>query len=188
MKTVKNLVVLNLSEDKGAWETLKEDILKLPCYDQSYNRLTKNQRFYVFVFEEIFRKYFGAEMVNQFKYLKNRTPFLDIEFLKAIFKTELAGIHSDFFEHNPFKRYKGQVLYAHIIRKAYPAFGKMMTDKGYKPDDLLNFFGKLNIAKGYLKKITRKPTPDFDPYAVNKAWETNRDYWKSMPISEEFLI
>ncbi|MBN1599242.1 MAG: hypothetical protein JW894_13190 [Bacteroidales bacterium] len=190
IKSIENSVefrCLNLSEDKASWETLKDDILKLPCYDQSYNGLTKNQRFYVLVFEEIFRKYFGAEMVNQFKYLKNRTPFLDMEFMKALFKTELAGIHSNFFEHNPFKRYKGQILYAHIIRKAYPAFGEMMTDKGYKPDDLINFFGKLNIARGYLKKITRKPTPDFDPYAVKKSWETNWDYWINIPISEEFF-
>ena len=134
---------------------LREDILKFSCFNQYYSGLTRNQRFYVFVFEELFRKYFGAEMVNQFRYLKNRTPFLDIDFLKAILKTEFAGIHSDFFEKNPLKRYKGQVLYAHIIKKAYPDFGKMMTDKGYKPDDLINFFGKVNIAKGYLKKITR---------------------------------
>ena len=143
---------LNWESYQEEWDSLKEDFLKLPCFSQDYTSLSKNQQFYVLVFEEIFRKYFGAEMVNQFKYLKNRTPFLDIDFLKAIFKTGLAGIHSDFFEHNPLKRYKGQVLYAHIIRKAYPQFGKMMTDKGYKPDDLLNFLGKFNIAKGYLKE------------------------------------
>jgi len=137
---------LNSSSFKLQLESLKEDIMHLPCYDNSLSGLTKNQRFYVFVFEEVFRKYFGAEMVNQFRYIKNRTPFLDIEFLKAIFKTELAGIHSDFFEHNPFKRYKGQVLYAHIIKKAYPEFGKMLTDKGYRPCDLINPLGKLNIA------------------------------------------
>lgn len=178
---------LHLADDISAWEGLKEDILKLPCYDTRYSGFTKNQRFYVFVFEEIFRKYFGAEMVNQFQYIKNRSPFLDMDFLKAIFKTELAGIHSGFFEHNPFKRYKGQVLYAHIIRKAYPQFGKLMTDKGYRPDDLITIFGKLNIAKGYLSKITRKATPYFDPYAVNKSWETNRDYWLNIPLSEEFF-
>jgi hypothetical protein len=33
--------------------------------------------------QEIFR---GKEMVNQFRYIKNRTPFLDIEFLKAVFQ------------------------------------------------------------------------------------------------------
>jgi len=105
-------------------ERIKEDILKLPCYNDSYSKLTKNQKFYVFVFEEVFRKYFGAEIINQFKYIKNRTPFLDMAFLKAILRTELAGIHSEFFEHNPVKRYKGQILYAHIINKTYPPYAK----------------------------------------------------------------
>ncbi len=168
-------------------EELKNDIRHLQCYDASLAGLTKNQRFYLFVFEEIFRKYFGAEMVNQFRYIKNRTPFLDIEFLKSIFKTELAGIHSDFFEHNPLKRYKGQVLYAHIIRKVYPKFGKILTDKGYSPDDLISPQGKLNIAKGYLKKITKRTPPDYDPHAVDKAWEYNKDFWLKIPRSGDLF-
>ncbi len=167
--------------------SLNEDILKLPCYDNSLTDLTKNQKFYVFVFEEIFRKYFGAEMINQFKYIKNRTPFLDIEFLKAIFETKLAGIHSEFFEHNPFKRYKGQILYAHIIKKTYPLFGKFMTDKGYRPNDLLSPFGKLNIAKGYLRKRIKKPLPEFDPYSVNLAWKTNSEFWSNIIVPDEYF-
>lgn len=178
---------LNSSTYKIQLESLKEDIMYLPCYNNSLSGLTKNQRFYIFVFEEIFRKYFGAEMVNQFRYIKNRTPFLDIGFLKEIFKTELAGIHSDFFEHNPFKRYKGQVLYAHIIKKAYPEFGKMITDKGYKPNDLLHLPGNFNIAKGYLNKIIRKSTSEFDPYAVGRAWEYNKNVWKGSRISENLF-
>lgn len=168
-------------------ESLKEDILHLPCYDISLSGLTKNQRFYVFVFEEIFRKYFGAEMINQFHYIKNRTPFLDMEFIKEIFKTRLAGIHSDFFEHNPFRRYKGQVLYAHIIRKTFPEFGIMITDKGYRPNDLLNPLGKLRIAFGYLKKRLGKRTNDNDPYAVKKAWINNRDAWMSTYITQDLF-
>lgn len=178
---------LNMVNYSAELKELKADIQRLQCYDDSYSGLTKNQRFYVFVFEELFRKYFGAEMINQFHYIKNRTPFLDIDFLKAIMQTGLAGIYSDFFEHNPFKRYKGQVLYAHIIRKTYPEFGKMITDKGYKPDDLLSFFGKLNIVGGYLKKITRKPAHYFDLYSVNRSWEHNRDYWLSIPVLDEYF-
>jgi len=141
----------------------------------------------LFVFEELFRKYFGAEIVNQFKCLKNRTPFLDIEFLKALFKTELSGIYSEFFEHNPFKRYKGQVLYAHIIRKAYPDFGKIMTDKDYKPDDLINIFGKFNILEGYLKQKVFKKEICHDPFSVNNAWEANKEYWLKIPASKELF-
>jgi hypothetical protein len=168
---------INRGNFYDTWKELKSDLFNLPCYNSEYSGLTQNQKFYVFVFEEMFRKYFGAEMVNQFRYLKNRTPFLDFDFLKELFKTELAGIHSEFFEHNPLKRYKGQVL-----------FGKIITDKGYKPDDLLNFWGKLNITIGYLRKIVgRKSLYDSDPYAVNKAWENNRDFWLGLPCSEELF-
>ncbi len=75
------------------------------------------------------------------------------------------------------------MLYAHIIRNAYPEFGKMLTDKGYRPDDLINPLGKLNIAKGYIKKVIRKSSPDFDPYAVSKAWEYNKDFWRELLFS-----
>jgi len=191
IKALENSLEFNYLNTKNfydAWEELKSDLFNLPCYDSEYSSFTQNQKFYVFVFEELFRKYFGAEMVNQFRYLKNRTPFLDLNFLKELFNTELAGIHSEFFEHNPLKRYKGQVLYAHIINKAFPSFAKIITDKGYEPDDLLNFLGKLNISISYLRKIVgRKSLYDSDPYAVNKAWENNKDFWLGLPVSEELF-
>ena len=126
-------------------------------------------------------------MINQFVYFNNRTPFLDIDFMKAIFKTRLSGIHSGFFEHNPMKRYKGQVLYAHIINKAYPLFGRLVTDKGYRPNDLLNQFGKFNIIKGYITKKAARKTPCFDPYGVANAFGTNYHFWKNIPMSSYFF-
>lgn len=178
---------LNIERYSEELEELRVDLKSLQCYSETLEGLTKNQRFYLFVFEELFRKYFGAEMINQFRYIKNRTPFLDMDFLKAILKTGLAGIHSGFFEHNPLKRYKGQVLYAHIIRQCYPEFGKMMTDKGYRPDDLLSLLGKLRVAKGYLEKTIRKPIPDFDPYRVQRSWTQNKVYWTSLPVLAEYF-
>ena len=183
----KEFMSLNRIEFKDSWESLKEDILKLPCYDKDYSNLSQNQKFYVFVFEEVFRKYFGAEMVNQFKYIKNRTPFLDIDFLKATFKTELSGIHSDFFESNPFKRFKGQIAYAHIIRKAYPEFLYIITDKGYYPCDLLSFAGKTNILRSYLKKKTTRTSSDSDPFSVISSWTMNKDFWLKSSVSEDFF-
>lgn len=169
------------------WESLKESICLLPVFNHDYSGLTRNQRFYVFVFEEIFRKYFGAEMVNQFAYLKNRTPYLDIDFLTTVLVTELAGIHSSFFEDNPLKRYRGQVFYAHAIRKAFPAYGKLMTDKGYKPDDLISCPGNAGVAITFLKKVIRKKSVSEDPNNVAGAWEANRKYWTSLPVSEEYF-
>ena len=178
---------INNSTLRHELKELKDSVLSLPAYAEKYLRLTQNQQFYAFVFEELFRKYFGAEMVSQFRYLKNRTPFLDMEFLMELFKTGLAGIHSGYFEHNPLRRYKGQILYAHIIRRAYPILGKMMTDKGYTPENLLSFYGKISIAKSYLEKKFRKLQPDVDPYGVGEAWENNKGFWLDIQVATDIF-
>jgi hypothetical protein len=162
------------------WDAFKDDIGRLPCFNTDYDRLTGNQKFYVFVFEEIFRKYFGTEITVQFSYLKNRTPFLDMDFIRELLGTGFAGIHSDFFEQNPVRRYKGQVLYAKIIHEAFPFFGKIRTDKGYKPDDLLTLPGGLRIAKGYLAKHIAKGEQVSDPYGVAESWKFNRNYFMQL--------
>ena len=123
--------------------------------------------------------------------LKNTASLLLVSLvaivLKELLKTELAGIHSEFFEHNPLKRYKGQVLYAHLIKKAYPGFGKIVTDKGYSPEDLIKFSGKINIAAGYLKKNLNKSKRTEDPYSVMKSWENNKKIWFKTPVNCELF-
>ena len=170
---------LRRNELAQEWEGLMEDLKTLPCFSAHYKGLTKNQQFYKIVFEEVFRKYFGAEMVNQFQYLANRTPFLDFDFVKSILSTGLAGVNSDFFTHNPFKRYKGQILYAHIIQKTYPGLGNEKTDKGYAPSDLLSVTGKAMIIKSFLNKRTpSKARGSSDPYSVNAAFDSNKEFLK----------
>ncbi len=164
---------LNRNEFEKEWEELKEDIKRLPCFDPEFSRYSKNQRFYIFVFNEVFRKYFGTEMVNQYRSVINRTPFLDLTFIKSLLKTDAAAVYSDFFEHKPIKRFKGQVMYAHIIKKTFPQLGRFATDKGYKPDDLLSTPGKLSILTQFIKKKV-KSNPETDNYAVRAAFENNR--------------
>jgi hypothetical protein len=164
------------------WDQLKQDLRALPCFSSGYRQLTLNQRFYLFVFEEVFRKYFGAEMANQFRYLRNRTPYIDTEFLKTILGTGFAGVYSDFFERNPFKRYKGQVLYAHIIMKTRPDLGRILLDKGYCPNDLLTAGGKVNVIKGYLKKKINKISVPADPYSVDRAFRHNIGFYRQVPV------
>lgn len=179
---------LNRESFKDEWGELQGDLTRLPCFCSEYGSLSKNQQFYMFVFEEIFRKYFGAEMVNQFLYIKNRTPFLGWDFVKAILQTRLAGVHSNYFERNPMKRFKGQVLYADIIHKAYPAFGCMLTDKGYRPDDLFTIKGKLRILGGYLKNAKgRNWAAASDPYSVHAAFGINKKHFAKLKISPDIF-
>lgn len=178
-----------LKEDSfgNEWGRLKEQISDLPAFNPKYRSLSKNRRFYIFVLEEIFRKYFGAEMINQYKYLRNRTPFLDIGFIRELFRSELAGIHSDFRERNPLKRYKGQLLYSRIISEAFPPLGKIKTDKGYSPDDLLSPAGTGRVAAGWFARRLKGSNGATDPNSVVKAWEQNREYWTGMLASVDYF-
>ncbi|MFC2116958.1 hypothetical protein ACFLTU_10815 [Bacteroidota bacterium] len=97
------------------------------------NRLDKNQKLYVFLYEEIFRKFFGAWVKAQMKYINVRTPYIDFDFFKEVIKTELSGAYSDFLTGNPIKRFKGQLLYAEIIRKTNKKLYALKTGKGYAP-------------------------------------------------------
>ncbi len=164
------------------WDQLKQDLRALPCFSSAHSQLTLNQRFYLFVFEEVFRKYFGAEMASQFRYLRNRTPYIDTDFLKTILGTGFAGVYSDFFERNPFKRYKGQVLYSHIIMNTRPDLGRILLDKGYCPNDLLTPFGKVNVLRGYLKKKINKISAPTDPYSVERAFRHNTEFYRQVPV------
>lgn len=183
----KEYKVLHKDLAESVNDKLRNDIQDLPCFNSNYNGLTRNQKFYLYVFEEIFRKYFGAEMINQYGYLVNRTPFLDYFFLEQLLKTELAGVYSRLFELNPLKRYKGQVLYANIINLAYPLYGKIMTDKGYKPEDLINFTGKFNILKGYSRKVFGLRPKSVDPNGVLAAWKHNSSKWSAFSLPEGML-
>ena len=173
---------LNREEMAVEWDELRSDISTLPVFSNTYPGMSQNEKFYLFVFEEVFRKYFGPEMVNQFHYMNNRTPFLDIQFLKELLQTRLAGVYSDFFEKNPFNRFKGQVLYAHLIRKAYPAYNEILTDKGYRPKDLFSPVGKFYIAKNYFRKKLMNPGTESDPNSVRDAFVYNRSFHQQQPV------
>jgi hypothetical protein len=119
-----------------------------------------NHFFYYFIFKEVFRKVFGFWTNAQFHHIKVRTPFLDFEFIQLLLRSEYAGCNNEFFTHNPLKRYKGQLLYAQILKNLKsPLFG-MMTGKQYRPRQLLTFWGQMSIVLPYLRKrIKKKSAP-----------------------------
>jgi hypothetical protein len=108
-----------------------------------------NHFFYYFIFKEVFRKVFGFWTTTQFDNIKVRTPFLDISFIQFLLKSEYAGCNNSFFTHNPLKRYKGQLLYAQILKTLQSPLFQMMTGKNYKPSQLLSFQGQTSIVIPY---------------------------------------
>jgi len=155
--------------------------------------LTPNQKFYIYMFEEVFRKYFGPEIVVQRNYLINRSPFLNFRFIEEVLKTKLAGANSSFMEKNPLKRYHGQVLYAHILKKTFPGLLDQPLDRGYCPRDFLTIRGPLKIAGGHLKRKyfskTDKDTPGYAtlPYELNLPFFRNLDFDRDLFNTQYFI-
>jgi hypothetical protein len=132
-----------------------------------------NQRFYHFVFNEIFRKYFGPELVMQSHYLNNRTPFLSLRFFRALNDTIWSGVHTKLFEKQKNKRLKGQQFYSAFIRKTDPQLYRLPTNKGYRPADVLEPLRlPLLLAGVAWQKFVRREEPDSN--SVDAFFQRNR--------------
>lgn len=145
--------------DQGEYASAIESVI-LDCWNYKGNlplNLSKNQKIYVFVFEEIFRKFFGSWLLAQSDSLIVRTPFLDFEFFTSLIKTNLAGVYSDFMTENPLKRYKGQVFYSEVIRQTNKKLFWMKTGKGYPPAYVrYSLLRPLLLLPFVLKRVKRK--------------------------------
>lgn len=129
----------------------------LAAYLAEVDGLTPSQRFYRFVFDELFRKYFGPEIVVQSHFLRNRTPFLSLRFVEAVHRTAWAGVHARLFERDRTRRMKGQAFYAAFLCRADPRLYRMPTNKGYAPVDVAERWRLPLLAARSLWKRTVAP-------------------------------
>jgi asparagine synthetase B (glutamine-hydrolysing) len=129
---------------------------------------TTNRKLYYFMHNETLRKLFGTWIYNQAKYIRVRSPYLDFDFIKSVYESNLAGAYNAFFTHNPIKRFKGQYLYALIIAKTNPVIYRQMTGKGYPPKHILTLSGKLKLLYPFLKRrlIRRVSREDLDNLGI----------------------
>jgi hypothetical protein len=164
--------------------------LKLPDADESLERLLEeialfraglpsglsvNQIFYIYIFEEVFRKYFGPEILVESRHLRHRAPFIDFAFIDRMLKTDMAGVYSRFRETNPLNRFHGQVLYAHIMRKTCPRLLDIMLDRNYRPRDFLTIPGKIRIVSGYARQRFRRRKMVSTPSYATACLRANLD-------------
>lgn len=149
---------IKLEHKDQACDELISDIKKYLLQHQHANA---NHTFYHYVIHEIFRKYFGPELVMQSHYLVNRTPYLDYPFILSLNKTHWSGIHSPLFEKSKFKRMKGQEFYAALLQKTDKKLYSEKTSKGYAPRDLHSLPGLFQIIKAVaLRKLWSSETDD----------------------------
>jgi hypothetical protein len=155
--------------------------------DNLPKHLSTNQRFYTYLYEEVFPKYFGPEISVQRQFINHRAPFLCFRFIQALLKTGIAGANSDFKETNPFKRYHGQVLYAHILKKTTPALLDQPLDRGYKPRYFLTTMGPLQIAMGFALRKLRKRKPNSIPDYAKDNTARNISKMLKTPIANDLF-
>lgn len=164
-------------------DIFKDELQELKDYlnneHKKINPNNINKSFYLFIFNEVFRKYFGAEIKMQLNYALNRSPFIDPELVKEVLKTEVAGIYSKFYENNPLKRLKGQLFYAEVMKRTCPTMLKLKTGRGYGPGDLLTRSGKIKIALSYLHKKTRT-SQDADSFGVDLCLQSKKEVLRSL--------
>ncbi len=177
VKSSNKLNYLNKSEFEKELEQVIKEIIE---FKNEYSGLSTNEFFYVYVLNEVFRKYFGPEIYMQRYYLNNRSPFLDFGFIEELFATNYCGIYSDFLTSNPIKRFKGQLIYSHIIKKTYSPLLNVITGKGYKPKSLLTKLGKIELVTNLIrKKITKNNSMNYDSFSVERAFRFNNSQWSN---------
>jgi len=151
---------LKFIDHKNFNEDLNELIAELKKYKTerySGKNFTENQKLYVFLLEETFRQFFGAWVKVQTPFMDVRAPYLDIEFIESLFKTALAGVNNKYYTRNPLNRFKGQLLYAQVIKKTSKQLSGYITGKGYKPKHLTSVLGYFSISFNFLyKRFKRK--------------------------------
>lgn len=143
-----------------------------------YAGIGKLIRFFFFFLQEGMRKYFMEEIQAVRVFTSERYPFLDHDLLELIFRTPFVGMYNGAMKRSAVRRRRAQMLYAHAFRKYRPELGSFLTDRGYRPDDLLSPFYGLKILPGYLraKRYERvKGNDTFDTAAWTRTFfEKNR--------------
>jgi hypothetical protein len=151
---------------------IKEDFVN--NYIQRLKGLSNIHRFYIFLFEEAIRKYFMQEVRIERYYVNTLTPYFDEEFLELILRTPFAGIYKSEGRKNLFSRRDSQIFYAKIIQTAKPALGDIITDRGYKPNELLLPFiiKAFKIGSAYLQEKTIRSLKGNDVFR-SELWSKN---------------
>jgi asparagine synthetase B (glutamine-hydrolysing) len=131
------------------YEHIRENVWK--NYFARYGDIDTLTRFFFFFIGEGIRKYFMQEIRIERVYVITRFPYFDFDLVDLMYKTPFAGMYNGALKKSAIKRRRSQLLYAYVINKYRPLLGEIITDRGYKPKDLLSHFSYFKIIPRYLK-------------------------------------
>lgn len=169
---------------------MKELLDGLQDYKNKLLGLTPSQSLYKYVFDEIFRKFFGLQLLfPQLEYINVVTPYLDFEFFQEVLKTQLAAVNAPLFTENPMKRFRGQIFHAKLMALTLPGLLELSTGKGYRPKDLLSTSGKARIAHDFISRRMKRRLGrvDLDNLGIISSYEFSRDKFERIEIDPELF-
>lgn len=167
-------------------EALAGLIQDLDTYLSERQAMDPNHRFYQFVYDELFRKYFGPELQMQSHYFNNRTPYLSLHLMQALNRTIWSGVHARLFEQQKSRRMKGQMFYSAFLRYADRQMYHMTTNKAYSPADVLEkwrfplLVTKVLIRR-YAQAVENNENATEDFFLKHFASISSRIQWSEMP-------
>lgn len=161
------------------------------CYDEirnyvwehyfaPYKEIDKLTRFFFFFIGEGIRKYFIQEIRIERVFITTRFPYFDFDFVQLMYKTPFAGMYNGALNKSPIKRRRAQLLYAYVINHYNPILGATLTDRGYKPKDLLSPFSYLKVLPGYLR------TQRYNKRVGNDTFNSER--WTDLVFSKNLEL
>jgi asparagine synthase (glutamine-hydrolysing) len=187
IRSSRKLDLLNKNLFSGEIDSLISD---LSDYQSQLDKSAGlNERIYIYLYEEVFRKVFGPTINSMFNYAVIRNPYFDYAFNSELLKYSIAGVYSKFLVKNPAKRLKGQVLYGHIINKTSKILAGRKTGKGYRPGDLISYYGLLNITINFIKKkLLRKISKEnLDFFSLVSGIEQNKSLYLDLIHNSKYF-
>lgn len=132
------------------------------CYEEIRNFIWKNYfvpykdidkltSFFFFFIGEGIRKYFMQEIRIERVFINTRFPYFDFDFVQLMYRTPFAGMYNGALKKSAIKRRRAQLLYAYVINQYKPILSAIITDRGYKPKDLLSPISYIKIMPGYIR-------------------------------------
>jgi len=146
------------------------------CYFGAHQNIDALTRFYIFFIGEGVRKYFMQEVRIERVYVTTRFPYWDFDLVEFLYKTPFVGLYNGALRQSPRGRRKAQSLYARLIKKYRPELGNVVTDRGYKPNDLLAPFFYIRVLPSYVRAKCKTR------YATNDTFDSER--WTEIIFSQ----
>ena len=177
---------LRISIPKKVKEETIEQVANSDIYLPGYS---KSQLFYKVLLQNIERKYYGYEMMGYSDFVDNLSPFIDIDFIKALSKTNYFGAHHDYDDRSLKSRWMSSILYAKLIKKNSSLLGSFISDRGFSTNEILTISGMIKV---YKKKFSKsRSNIERDYYGMSNAYHLilkyiDSDIKTNFPLGVDF--